>query len=72
MALMRTRDSSITNYDRKLHVLLTIEVFTKSVIIYTLKQNSPRRVRMEQNLFQNISYKNWGKPQNIESVKLSK
>ena len=47
MAMMRFHDSSMNIHDKKLHVLLTKEISSKSVIIYAIQQKHIRRVRME-------------------------
>ena len=38
MTMIKSHDSSMKSHDKKLHALLNMEAFIKSVIIYELKQ----------------------------------
>ena len=67
MSLMRTHDSFMKIHDRKLHVLVTMDTFSKTVIIFTsqLKTNQePSHKCLLQNKM--------GKQQYIKSMKPSK
>ena len=47
MAIVTTHESSMKIHDRKLHVLLALEIFSKSVIIYAFQQKRMKSVRAE-------------------------
>ena len=62
---MRTLDSSIEIYARKLHVLFLTEFFSKAVRIYADQQKSIRKFRIDLVLFSNFfTYAKMGKQQN--------
>ena len=45
MVPMRTHDLSMKIIDRKLHVLLTMEFFRKTVIIYATQQKVTQKIQ---------------------------
>ena len=57
MTLMRTHETPMMIYDRKLHVLLSMECFSNSVVIYAFHQTPIMNVPMEQFLPENFSQK---------------
>ena len=66
MATIRTNDSSMKIHDRKLHALLTMEVFVKSVIIFTFQQNQTRAFEKKQNFgSKNVSCEKQGNNKSI-------
>ena len=48
MALTSSHDTSMKIHDRNVHILLTMEAFSKTVIMYAFQQKKiTNRVRME-------------------------
>ena len=69
MALMRTHGSFMKIHDKKLHVLLSMECFSKPVIIYHFINHKSEAVERNEFCLQ-VSCRNMGKYQNMKSWKL--
>ena len=62
---MRSHDSSMKVHDKKRHVLVTMEAFSKLIIIYAFQQNPSRKVEWNKFCLQKYFLKIMGKQQNI-------
>ena len=72
MELMKTHDSPMKIHYRQLHVLLSMEDYSKSVIIYAFHQTSIRIVRIDIFLEKKVICKSMGKYQIIKIGKILK